>query len=243
MPYAMAIVFMILSGSLLVGNPVYNYLIYIGFASPFIAAIIVVYRFYSIKEKKSYWTSMVDIRRISWKVLLFIFLFPIGIRWLAALGVGQFVNSGFQFSFSPEMSLNYTLVLFFLGPLPEEMGWRGVALPALQKRFGFRIGIIYLGLLWAAWHLPLFFFQDTYQFQLGLWTPLFWNFMLNAFFTSMILAVLFDTSGNSILAVILFHYMDNLTGESIVITNSARIFSTAILGIVAIGLMIFYREK
>jgi membrane protease YdiL (CAAX protease family) len=40
------------------------------------------------------------------------------------------------------------------GPLLEEMGWRGFALPLLLERFDPLKASICVGLLWAAWHLP-----------------------------------------------------------------------------------------
>ena len=46
------------------------------------------------------------------------------------------------------------------GPLNEEPGWRGFALPRLQQRFGPLMGSTLLGLLWAGWHVPLFFVQE-----------------------------------------------------------------------------------
>jgi len=43
----------------------------------------------------------------------------------------------------------------------EEVGWRGYALPRLAARFGFGRACIVLGVMWAAWHLPLFFIPGT----------------------------------------------------------------------------------
>jgi len=54
---------------------------------------------------------------------------------------------------------NLPLVLLstalFGGPLGEEAGWRGIALPHLQKRFSPLLASIILGVIWSLWHLPL----------------------------------------------------------------------------------------
>ncbi len=38
--------------------------------------------------------------------------------------------------------------------LGEELGWRGFLFPRLVSRFGFNIGCLITGLIWAAWHYP-----------------------------------------------------------------------------------------
>jgi uncharacterized protein len=52
------------------------------------------------------------------------------------------------------------------GQAGEELGWRGHALPRLASRFGLRTASLIIGVVWAVWHLPLFFWfpqADTYH--------------------------------------------------------------------------------
>jgi uncharacterized protein len=53
------------------------------------------------------------------------------------------------------------LSLITLGQAGEELGWRGFALPRLTKAMGLGWASIVLGMIWAAWHLPLFFLFPT----------------------------------------------------------------------------------
>lgn len=53
-------------------------------------------------------------------------------------------------------------VFLLIATLGEEIGWRGLALPALESRSSaFRASTI-LGLGWAVWHIPYWLLQDTF---------------------------------------------------------------------------------
>ena len=59
--------------------------------------------------------------------------------------------------------LPYLMMMIFLGGGQEELGWRGYILDPLEKRLGPWLGNLVLGVVWAVWHLPLFFIPGTSQ--------------------------------------------------------------------------------
>lgn len=59
--------------------------------------------------------------------------------------------------------LPYLLLMVLLGGGQEELGWRGYILDPLEERLGPWLGNLVLGVVWAVWHLPLFFIPGTSQ--------------------------------------------------------------------------------
>lgn len=55
------------------------------------------------------------------------------------------------------------LFMIFLGGGQEEFGWRGYALPVLEKKLGIWYANIILGVIWALWHIPTWFITGTTQ--------------------------------------------------------------------------------
>lgn len=114
------------------------------------------------------------------------------------------------------ISITYLITLIagvILGPLWEEPGWRGFALPRLQAQFGPLIGTIILGVLWALWHLPGY---------LGGWmTGGLFSLIVSGIAFSIIVTWVYNNTRGSILLMILFHSSSNAA-----ISIGARVLPT-----------------
>jgi len=96
-------------------------------------------------------------------------------------------------------ALGLWLLTFGFG---EEAGWRAFALPRLQAgRSAFSSSVI-LGLIWAGWHAPAFFYRDTY-IAMGWLGPLMMIFSVTV--ASIICTWLYNGTQGSLLIVVLFH--------------------------------------
>ena len=89
------------------------------------------------------------------------------------------------------------------GPI-EEFGWRGLALPLLQRKFVPILAALILGVIWGFWHLPAFMLSGTPQ---SAWS--FTPFFVGSIALSVIVTPLFNTSRGSILLPALFHFLLN----------------------------------
>ena len=169
---------------------------------PSLAAVVVV----------AYTTKRVGLRRwltrclqwrTGWRWVLLAFAFPAVTMGLAA---AAHVALGGTLPPSPAAghvwlaALNVLLIFLVGGPLSEEFGWRGYALPALQARWGWRVASVVLGAIWAVWHLPLFYSTGTLQSD---W-PFGW-FALSVIASSVLFAWLFNRSQGSVVPVLMLH--------------------------------------
>jgi membrane protease YdiL (CAAX protease family) len=143
----------------------------------------------------------------------------VGIQWYlfvligipAIMSFGTIVLPEIRQSFKPfenPVSELLSYLVFYVypaliigGPLFEELGWRGFAQPRLQERFGPMVASLILGLLWAFWHMPIWFS--------GQWTvrsiP---NIACYVFFitaVTLIITWIFNNTKGSVLMAILAH--------------------------------------
>jgi membrane protease YdiL (CAAX protease family) len=88
----------------------------------------------------------------------------------------------------------------------EELGWRGYALPRLAQRLGLGVASVLVGVVWAVWHLPLFFLPGT-----GSDGQSFPIYLLHVTALSVAMSWLYWRTGGSLLLVMLMHASVNNT--------------------------------
>jgi membrane protease YdiL (CAAX protease family) len=84
----------------------------------------------------------------------------------------------------------------------EEIGWRGYALPRLAERLGMGLASLVVGLLWACWHLPLFYLAVPGNDEYGQSFPV-WAMGVTAL--SVAFAWLYMRTNGSVLLTMLMH--------------------------------------
>jgi membrane protease YdiL (CAAX protease family) len=165
--------------------------------APGIAGIFLVWWHYGLKGLVSFFRRLTLWRApVQW--WLFLLLGIPAIVYAAAAIKGTM--SG-PFPFSPWTLVFPALVQsLLLGPMGEEFGWRGLALPLLQRRFSPFWASLILGIVWAVWHAPAFAMSGTPQ---SAWS--FGPFFIGLVAITVILTPLFNASRGSLLIAILYH--------------------------------------
>lgn len=157
--------------------------------------------------------SRLKIWRVSWKWWIAVVLVFPALLILA----GVLYN---RFSDQPSIShlpitaavLLANIIFLSIASLGEEIGWRGVALPALLKRYNPLTASAILGIVWATWHLPFWILIDTLsQFGAG-------YFVLNYIFivpTTFYITWVFINSKGSLLLPVVLHLVFNIVNVAI----------------------------
>ena len=115
---------------------------------------------------------------------------------------------------TPTVSLGTFLVAALLvaseGPF-EELGWRGFALPLLQRRFNGLVASLILGAMWSLWHVPVFFLETVMTGSMASEVlPALVRFFAGSIALTIIMTVIYNGSGGSIPLMFVFHWLNNL---------------------------------
>jgi membrane protease YdiL (CAAX protease family) len=94
------------------------------------------------------------------------------------------------------------------GGMSEEFGWRGYVLPRFQAKWNALISSVVLGVIWASWHIPLFFIPEDEHSQV-----FFWGWAPRIVALSVLITWVFNNANGSVLAAMLFHGAANASGD------------------------------
>lgn len=136
------------------------------------------------------------------------------------------------FPFPSFRSLSTALIFAAIKGPVEEFGWRGLALPLLQRKFAPMWAGLILGVIWGFWHLPAFLLSGTQQSEWS-FTP----FFAGCIAISVIVTALFNGSHGSILLAALFHF--NLMNP---VFPDAQPYDTYLLVVIAV-LVVWLNRK
>lgn len=176
-------------------NPVFVLMVY----SPAFVAVSMIWRHHGARGLVAF------LRRLT--------LWRMGFGWWALLLVGMpavfyagaAVNgNATDFPFDPWYGVLPAIIpALFIGPI-EELGWRGVALPLLQRGFAPLWSALIVGAVAAIWHTPAFLMSGTRQ---SAWS--YWPFFLGVVAISVILTAMVNAAAGSLLVAALFHAQMN----------------------------------
>lgn len=216
-------------------------LVSIGGLGPIVGFIVYFCCLYDENERRDYLHRLWMFRTIPKYIWFFTILLPFTLVFLSSLFCNLFTSTTYPLMQIDKAFIQagwfYPIFLFFFGPLPEEMAWRGIAYDKLLEK-GYLKAQLIVAFFWALWHFPLFFIHDSYQASLGLFTLDFWMFMIEIIFISFITGWIYIRSRKSILLVVIFHYLINLTGEMFEITQQGKIVKMILYCIMGLVLII-----
>ena len=130
-------------------------------------------------------------------------------------------------------------ILLLGGPLGEEFGWRGYALPLLTPRIGWRRASLTVGGVWALWHLPLFFIPGMAQANMPIAL-----FMASSVALSVIFARLSVNTRFSVLPAIMLHWSINAGSWAIPVTPQGGVMLPyyLVMGVLfAVAILVFFK--
>lgn len=211
-----------------------RWLVYAGGIGPLVMGLWFQHHHSGARGLRDLWVRLIDPRRAPlwlWAAALLLIpalsLIAHGFLWLGGAPGPVFAMPADNWA----ALLGLAVFLFVFGPLPEEIGWRGYGLDALLTAVSPLAAAGLLGLVWAAWHLPLFAVPGYYDDFGG--PPVLWLFLWSILMKSILMAWGYLASDRSLLMMVVFHFMINATGEVIVMPPDAEAVFQLLLTVTA----------
>lgn len=169
-------------------------------------------------------------------------LSPLIIGWVTILIANRITGSELRLSmlgqvnYLPSLGIRALLLWLFTFGLGEETGWRGFALPRLQKGRSALTATMILAGFWALWHLPQFF----YLFELSVAAV---GWVIGLFAGAVVLTWLYNSTNNSILMVAIWHGCFNFMTASQADVGVLQAVLSVVVIVWAVVVIVFTKPK
>ena len=164
-------------------------------------------------------TSVLLNRVLRWQVDVRWYVFAIGyfaVIKLSAAVLHRIITGGWPaFGATPLFIMAAAIIISTPFQAGEEIGWRGYALPRLAQHLGPGPAGVLLGIIWACWHLPVFFIPGSETS--GQPFPV---YLLGVTALSVAMAWLYLRTDGSLLLTMLMHAAINNTRDIVPSTPS-----------------------
>jgi uncharacterized protein len=219
---------------------------YLGSFGPMIAAFIVKYSYEGGQGVKDLLQRMLQ-WKVNWVWYVVVLIVPVLLVIAAGYADGLINQQPFSmkgFSTSNEFPglgpAGYFLFNFFTFGIGEETGWRGYALPALQKRFSALKSTVILTVGWACWHIPAFIYRPSYSQMDAAGIA---GFFMSLLMGAVVLTWLYNSTKGSLLIAAIFHAMIELMFISANITSKMSSYMGATIMVAAILIIIVTKPR
>lgn len=206
------------------GTPLGMILYILGGLSPAICELVIQRRDCSKDEFKIFLKSIVNPKHSIW-----LYLYAIG-GAISIQGISVLIGLS---TIKQPFYMGFVLILpMVIGGGLEEIGWRGLLQPELEKRLSHFSTTFVVGIIWGLWHIPLWFIDGTNQQDINfLW------FFINALTLSFFIGSVRYISG-SILLAILAHATINAFWEVMPATNKIlpSLVALGFIGVISLAI-------
>ena len=223
-------------------------LMLIGLLGPFIAALILVLGSGDKKLKQDFKGKIFNLKRIKPIYLPIVFFLIPAVMILSILLSVFFGQSIEQLTLTSEFRIMegaplLSLLIPLFAPALEELGWSGYGIDSLKQRHTLFKTTLLFAVLWALWHLPLFFIHGYYHnglYHSGMIYVI--NFFVSVIPLTFITNWLYFRNDRSVITAILFHVVTVMSAEMFLVTNTTKCIVTLVVTVAAFLIIFFDRS-
>ena len=171
--------------------------------APITAALILAYRENRLDGAKRLLKRSFDYRRITRKVWYAPIFLLMPVLFLLALTIMILMREPLPALLFPIVAAPVLFLAFFIFALFEEIGWMGYAFDPMQERWNALRASLILGIIWATWHVPLYVLAGLDPVWIA-------GQLLSLIAIRTLIVWVYNNTGRSVFAAILFHAVYNL---------------------------------